>query len=279
MIGAMEIAFTKMQGLGNDFVLIDALRSPVKLTGELARRLADRRFGVGCDQVLLLEPPVDGRADVRFRIFNADGGEVGQCGNGARCVARYLQRSGRARGDTVCAETGGGLVTLHLERDGQVRAEMGVPRFEPEAIPLRLAAAERYTLDVDGVEVAFSALSMGNPHAVVRVADVEAAPVATLGPGLQRHPAFPESVNVGFMQILDRGHIRLRVYERGAGETLACGTGACAAVVAGWRGGELDGEVDVALRGGHLRVEWAGTGQAVWMTGPAEFVFEGRIEL
>lgn len=279
MIGVMEIAFTKMQGLGNDFVLIDALHAPVKLTGELARRLADRRFGVGCDQVLLLEPPADGRADVRFRVFNPDGGEVGQCGNGARCVARYLQRSGRARGDTVYAETGGGLIALYLERDGQVRADMGVPRFEPEAIPLRLAPAERYTLEVDGVEVTFSALSMGNPHAVLCVADVEAAPVATLGPGLQRHPAFPENVNVGFMQILDRGHVRLRVYERGAGETLACGTGACAAVVAGWRAGELDSAVDVALRGGHLRVEWAGPGQPVWMIGPAEFVFEGRIEL
>lgn len=276
----MRIEFTKMQGLGNDFVLVDARSRPVEFTSEQIRRLADRRYGVGCDQVLLLEPPGRSNAHVHYRIFNHDGREVEQCGNGARCVARYLHENGLADHAEVVVDTAAGLIKLYPESGHQVRVNMGVPEFEPARIPLK--AGDRmplYSLSLEQEPVEFRAVSMGNPHAVLEVADVDRAPVGTLGPLIQQQSVFPKGVNVGFMQIIDRGRIRLRVYERGAGETLACGTGACAAVVTGIQAGRLDIEVSVDLPGGGLQVRWSGEGEPVWMTGPAEFVYQGSIEL
>ncbi|WP_123400879.1 diaminopimelate epimerase [Inmirania thermothiophila] len=267
-----------MHGLGNDFVVIDAVRQRVEMTPELARRLADRRRGIGCDQVLLVEPAADPRADFRYRIFNADGGEVEQCGNGARCLARFVVDEGLWQAPRLVVETRGGLVGLFLEPDGQVRVDMGPPRLEPAEIPIDAPArALRYPLEVEGERVEVGAVSMGNPHAVLEVADVAAAPVGRLGPALQRHPAFPAGVNVGFLQVLSPEAVRLRVYERGAGETEACGSGACAAVVWGRLAGRLGPRVRVHLRGGDLVIHWPGEGEPVWMTGPAERVFEGRI--
>lgn len=275
----MLLNFTKMHGIGNDFIVLDARRQSLDLDRDTLRRLADRHFGVGCDQILLLEPPA-GDADVRYRIFNADGAEVEQCGNGARAVARYLAEDGLCGQPVITAETAAGPITLYLEAGHQVRVNMGEPRFEPNDIPLAVEQRQdRYTVAIDGNEITFSAVSMGNPHAVIMVDDIDTAPVATLGPALQAHAMFPASVNVGFMQIIDRGHARLRVYERGAGETMACGTGACAAVVAGITAERLDNEVDVDLPGGRLCIRWQGTSQPVWMTGPAEFVFTGSIEI
>lgn len=275
----MQIEFTKMQALGNDFIVIDSFNTPVKLDAEQIRQLADRHFGVGFDQLLLLGPPENG-GDVSYRIFNADGGEVSQCGNGARCVAVYLHDRGLVKKDEIVAETRDGLLTLYREADGQIRVNMGVPRFEPADIPIRARQRENhYVLDLDGESVTFSALSMGNPHAVLKVEDAARAPVGELGPRLQAESFFPEGVNVGFMQVLDNSRIRLRVFERGAGETLACGSGACAAVVAGSIDGLLAEEVDVSLNGGHLLVSWAGEGNPAWITGPAAFVFEGQINI
>ena len=271
------LAFTKMQGLGNDFVVVDATARPFDFSPAQIRMLADRRFGVGCDQVLVVEPPSSAEADFRYRIFNADGGEVEQCGNGARCFVVFVRARGLTDRREIRVETRSGVIVPRLEDDGQVTVDMGVPRFAPETVPfLGGTGAPVERLDVDGAALEVSVLSMGNPHAVQIVADVDAAQVTTQGPRIERHPRFPSRVNAGYMQVLDRDNIRLRVWERGAGETLACGTGACAAVVAGRRRGCLDAAVTVATRGGALAIRWDGPGRPVWMTGPATIVFEGR---
>ncbi|MDH3513401.1 MAG: diaminopimelate epimerase [Gammaproteobacteria bacterium] len=276
----MPVPFTKMHGAGNDFVVFDGVSRPVRLTPEKIRRIADRHYGIGCDQVLLVEPPVAGGADFRYRIFNADGGEVEQCGNGARCFVHFVRDKRLTTKDEMAVETLSGMIYPRLEPDGRVSVNMGVPRMEPEEIPFEANAREIvYDLKVDGRTVSVSVVSLGNPHAVQVVPDVDAAPVNTQGPQIERHPRFPKRVNAGYMQILDRRHIRLRVFERGAGETLACGSGACAAVVTGRQRGLLDDKVEVKLPGGTLQVFWAGEGQPVWMTGPAVTVFEGTIDL
>ena len=272
--------FVKMHGLGNDFVVIDAIRQQVELAPKAIRHIADRRRGIGCDQVLLVERPQSPDADFRYRIFNADGGEVEQCGNGARCFARFVRDEGLTTKDRIPVETLAGLIELEVLADGQVRVDMGEPVFEPQRIPFQAEArAPSYALEVNGENLDIGAVSMGNPHAVLRVEDVAEAPVVRLGPAIEHHPRFPQRANVGFMQILDRGHIRLRVFERGVGETEACGTGACAAVAVGRLQGLLDEEVQVSLPGGDLVISWAGEGAPLYMTGPAERVFEGSIEL
>ncbi len=276
----MRLRFTKMQGAGNDFVVVDATRAPFALDAAAVRSLCDRRFGVGCDQVLVVEAPRTPGTDFYYRIFNADGGEVQQCGNGARCFARFVSDRGLATGREIRVETAAGVIVPRLEADGRVTVDMGVPVLEPARIPfLAPARALTYPLEVAGAVREIGAVSMGNPHAVQVVADTEAAPVASEGPAIESHPRFPERVNAGFMQVLDRHAIRLRVYERGSGETLACGTGACAAVVSGILRGLLDSPVRVDTRGGTLSIAWAGEGSPVFMTGPAETVFEGEIEL
>ncbi len=277
----MGIHFTKMHGAGNDFIVIDAVSHPVSLTPVQLRHLADRHFGVGCDQVLMIEQPSRPGADFRYRIFNADGGEVEQCGNGARCFARFVRDRGLTDRDEITVETLGGIVGLRIRPDGQVAVDMGAPRFEPAAVPFQAPeAALTYALETgDHQEVRIGALSMGNPHAVLVVDDVAAAPVAALGAEIGRHPRFPRGANVGFMQIVDRGRIKLRVYERGVGETLACGSGACAAAVAGHRLGRLDERVAVELPGGTLTVQWEGDDRPVHLIGPVTYVFEGRIDL
>lgn len=276
----MKLRFAKMQGAGNDFVVVDATRTPFLLDAAAVRHLCDRRFGVGCDQVLVVESPRTPGTDFFYRIFNADGGEVQQCGNGARCFARFVSERGLARGREIRVETAAGVIVPRLEADGQVTVNMGVPELDPARIPfLAPARALSYPLDVAGTVREVGALSMGNPHAVQLVASTEAAPVALEGPAIESHPRFPERVNAGFMQALDRHAIRLRVYERGSGETLACGTGACAAVVWGILRGLLDSPVRVDTRGGSLSIAWAGEGSQVFMTGPAQTVFEGEIEL
>jgi len=276
----MQLEFTKMHGLGNDFVVIDAINQAVSLQPEQVRQLADRHFGVGCDQLLLVEPATAREADFRYRIFNADGGEVEQCGNGARCFMRFVHDQGLTDKPELCIETRAGLLQLTLEDDGQITVDMGEPRLKPADIPFEAAAyAPSYPLTVDGREIEIAAVSMGNPHAIVQVDDVEQAPVATLGPAIEGHARFPRGANAGFMQIIDMETIRLRVYERGAGETLACGSGACAAMVVGRLQDQLAARVKVILNGGHLVVSWAGSGSRVYMTGPATRVFQGRIEL
>lgn len=276
----MKIEFTKMQGLGNDFVVIDGFSRKIELDSRQFRFLADRHFGIGCDQILVVEKPSGMEADFRYRIFNADGGEVEQCGNGARCFVRFVHDKKLTGKREILVETLGGMIAPRLEQDGQVTVNMGEPKFEPNEIPfLAEKKALTYALDVDGKELEISALSMGNPHAVQVVHDVDSAPVTVQGASIESHPRFPKRVNAGFMQILDRKSIRLRVYERGAGETLACGTGACAAVVAGIARGLLDNAVRVSTRGGELVVRWEGEGHPVWMTGPAVSVYEGEIEL
>lgn len=279
----MRLRFTKMHGIGNDFVVIDAISQAVQPTREQVRQLADRHFGVGCDQVLLVEAPVSSDVDFRYRIFNADGGEVEQCGNGARCFARFVRDKGLSNKDEIAVETLGGVICPKIESDGQVSVKMGIPEFRPDRIPFQAPGTEVgtgvYRLEIEGRMVEASVLSMGNPHAVVQVEDVDTAPVQRLGSAVQGLPAFPKSVNVGFMQVLGRSSLRLRVYERGAGETLACGTGACAAVVAGRRLGLLDAKVRVSLPGGELEIGWEDEGDPVWLTGPAVTVFEGEIDL
>lgn len=276
----MKLAFTKMEGAGNDFVVLDCSVSPFSLNLNQLRRIADRHFGIGCDQVLVIEPPSKAGVDFRYRIFNADGGEVEQCGNGARCFVRFVRERGLTGKNEIQVETAAGIITLRLEADGEVTVNMGTPEFAAKRIPFIAASdAPVHHLDVGGVTVDISAVSMGNPHAVQIVADVDAAPVTTQGPLIERHARFPERVNVGYMQVLDRGRIRLRVYERGAGETLACGTGACAAVTAGIRRGLLEACVNVSTRGGDLTIRWEGADNPVWMTGPAVTVFEGEIEI
>ena len=280
----MKIRFTKMHGLGNDFVVLDAIKQNFVPTPAQVRFLADRHFGVGCDQLLVVESADTPGVDFRYRIFNADGGEVEQCGNGARCFVRFVHEQGLTDKREIRVETQSGLITLRLEADGQVTVDMGAPRFLPTEIPFDSQTdAIAQPLDVGGEPVEISVVSMGNPHAVQVVADVDAAPVAQLGPLIESHPRFPRRVNAGFMQIMDRHAIRLRVHERGAGETLACGTGACAAVVVGIRRGQLDSPVRVSTRGGDLSIAWNGTTgeivQPVLMTGPAITVFTADIEL
>ncbi|MCZ7565560.1 MAG: diaminopimelate epimerase [Burkholderiales bacterium] len=276
----MRLKFTKMQGAGNDFVVIDAVRQRVALAPEALRRIADRHFGVGADQILLVERARTPGVDFAYRIFNADGGEVEQCGNGARCFVRFVREHGLTDKAEIRVETVAGVIVPRLEPDGRVTVDMGAPVFDPARIPFVTdSGALVQPLEVDGATLEISALSMGNPHAVQVVADVDRAPVAELGPRIERHTRFPQGVNAGFMQIVDRGRIRLRVYERGAGETLACGTGACAAAVAGIRRALLDSPVTVAARGGELTIAWRGADNPVYMTGPAETVFEGEIEI
>ncbi|MBI5792142.1 MAG: diaminopimelate epimerase [Rhodocyclales bacterium] len=276
----MKIRFTKMHGLGNDFVVLDAINQAFVPTPAQARWLADRHFGVGCDQLLLVERPTTPGVDFRYRIFNADGGEVEQCGNGARCFVRFVHEQGLTDKREIRVETRCGIIVPKLEADGQVTVDMGAPRFAPADIPFASGSeAILQPLDVAGTQVDISVVSMGNPHAVQVVADVDAAPVATSGPLIEGHPRFPRRVNAGFMQVVDRHAIRLRVYERGTGETLACGTGACAAAVAGIRRGLLDSPVRVTTRGGDLSIAWAGGDAAVLMTGPATTVFSAEIEL
>jgi len=270
------LAFTKMQGLGNDFVVVDATSRPFTLTPAQIRLLADRRFGVGCDQVLVVDPPPSPGIDFGYRIFNSDGGEVEQCGNGARCFVVFARAKGLTAKRAIRVATRSGVIVPRLEDDGQVTVDMGAPRFAPREVPFTGGSgAPAEALEVAGRTATISALSMGNPHAVQVVGDVDAAPVATEGPLIERHPRFPARVNAGYMQVVDRATIRLRVHERGAGETLACGTGACAAVVAGVRLGLLDAAVRVHTRGGMLTVRWDGADAPVLMTGPAAIVFEG----
>lgn len=269
-----------MHGLGNDFVVIDGLQQNFRPTTAELKFLADRRLGVGCDQVLMIEASKKAEADYRYRIFNADGQEVEQCGNGVRCVGSYLAQHSLNNGDSVSLETSGGLISVHYEKDGLLRVNMGVPVFEPEAIPLAVPQRQdTYTVSVAAAHLEFMAVSMGNPHAVLLVDDVDQAPVQKLSPLIQSQPMFPQGVNVGFMQILNPAHVRLRVYERGAGETQACGSGACGAVASGIITGKLDPEVLVELHGGELSINWAGEAQPLWMTGPATSVFEGQIEI
>ncbi len=276
----MILKFTKMHGAGNDFVMLDGVRQRIQFTPEQLRFLADRHFGVGCDQILLVETTQHPDADFRYRIFNADGGEVEQCGNGARCFVRFVHDKGLTQKRRIVVETQAGLITLHLEEDGRVKVNMGAPIFEAARIPfITGSAAASQPLEVAGEVVQITALSMGNPHVVQVVADVEHAPVTTQGALIEHHPRFPQRANAGFMQILDRGNIKLRVYERGAGETLSCGTGACAAVVAGILRGLLDERVRVVTKGGVLDISWAGEGAPVLMTGPAVTVFEGEVTL
>jgi diaminopimelate epimerase len=269
-----------MHGLGNDFVVLDALARPLALSREQLRRIADRHFGIGCDQILQVEPPRQPDTDFYYRIFNTDGGEVEQCGNGARCFVRYVRDRGLTAKRELRVGTRAGVIVPRLDDDGQVTVDMGVPEFEPSRIPFEAPArAPSYWLDVDGRRLEVCALSMGNPHAVQIVADIERAPVAGEGPLIERHPRFPQRVNAGYMQVVGRRRILLRVHERGAGETLACGTGACAAVVAGVIRGLLDHAVTVTTRGGDLGISWAGESKPVMMTGPAETVFEGEMEI
>jgi diaminopimelate epimerase len=265
----MRLSFAKMEGAGNDFIVFDFTKKAFDLTRTQIQRLADRHFGVGCDQILVVEKPSQPGVDFRYRIFNADGGEVEQCGNGARCFVKFVHARGLTQKREIRVETLGGLIAPRLEGDGEVSVDMGPPKVEHL----------HEKLQIDGTAVDLAILSMGNPHAVQVVADVQSAPVTTQGPTLERHPRFPNRVNAGYLQVRDRHRIALRVWERGAGETLACGTGACAAVVAGIGRGLLDSPVTVETRGGALTVSWAGGDNAVWMKGPAKSVFEGQIEL
>jgi len=269
-----------MHGLGNDFVVLDAVNQPFVPTAAQARFLADRHFGVGCDQVLVVERPTQVGVDFRYRIFNADGGEVEQCGNGARCFARFVRDRGLTDKREIRVETKAGIIAPRLEDDGRVTVDMGVPRLSPEDVPFETTRFDVVQpLQVNDRTFDVTAVSMGNPHAVQLVLDVDEFPVAKYGPMIEAHPRFPRRVNAGFMEVVDRHAIRLRVYERGAGETLACGTGACAAVVTGILRGIVDSPVRVETRGGALSIAWAGPNQPVLMTGPAVTVFEGEAEL
>jgi diaminopimelate epimerase len=285
----MKLRFTKMHGLGNDFVVLDGIAQRIDLSPAQYRRLADRRLGIGCDQVLVVEPPRSADVDFRYRIFNADGGEVEQCGNGARCFVAFVRHKGYTQAKRIRVETAGGIIVPEVVANGEVTVDMGEPRFNPSEIPFVRAQVDDPSvggnddivqpLDVAGETIAISVVSMGNPHAVQVVADVETAPVSTQGPLLEHHARFPQRVNAGYMQVVDRATIRLRVWERGAGETLACGTGACAAVVTGIRRELIDSPVRVETRGGWLTIAWPGPGAGVMMTGPATTVFEGEWEV
>ncbi len=277
---AMPLEFTKMHGLGNDFMVIDAINQVFTPALKQVQQLANRHTGVGFDQLLLVEKARSANADFRYRIFNADGGEVDQCGNGARCFMRFVHDKGLTHKTCLQVETGSGLLELILEDSGDITVDMGEPRLAPADIPFDApGTAVLYPLEIDGRTIELSAVSIGNPHAVIQVENIETAPVTQWGPLIENHPRFPQQVNAGFMEVVDRETIRVRVFERGAGETLACGSGACAAVVAGRLQGVLAEGVKVILNGGNLVVSWAGEGHRVWMTGPATNVFEGRIEL
>ncbi|QJD99783.1 diaminopimelate epimerase [Massilia forsythiae] len=283
----MKLKFTKMHGAGNDFIVIDAINQHIDFGPDQWRRLADRRFGIGADQILVVERPTAPDCDFRYRIFNNDGGEVEQCGNGSRAFVRFVSEQGLTPKRSIRVQTMAGIITPRLEDDGSVTVDMGAPVLEPARVPfdaggLKGVAQGRDTLwpiAVHGQEILVSVVSMGNPHAVQVVDDVDTAPVADTGPAIEHHPRFPKRVNAGYLQVLDRGHVKLRVFERGAGETLACGTGACAAVVAGIRRGLLDSPVQVEARGGALTIGWAGEGEPVFLSGPAVSVFEGEIDL
>ena len=276
----MRIDFTKMHGLGNDFIVFDAPAGAPLPSAAQWRRLSARHTGIGFDQALVLEPPRRPDTAVFYRIFNADGDEVEQCGNGARCIAALLHRRGLAPSGSLTMDSPAGLIRARIQNPSLVSLDMGVPNFDPASLPFEASGESAvYSLDVAGTSVEIGVVSMGNPHAVLTVESAEHAPVERLGPAIERHPRFPKRVNVGFMEVVDRTHINLRVYERGAGETLACGTGACAAVAVGRRNGRLDDDVHVRVRGGELRINWSGPGEHLWMTGPAEVSFEGRVEL
>lgn len=276
----MHIRFTKMQGIGNDFIVIDGYSQSIQLSAAQIRQLADRHFGVGCDQLLLVEKPVNQAADFRYRIFNADGGEVEQCGNGARCFVRFVYEKKLTEKTLICVETANGLIYPKLEDNGLVTVNMGIPQFEPAKIPfITEAASLTYELNINHEKVEMSVVSMGNPHAVQIVADIDMAPVKTQGALIENHQSFPQRVNAGFMQILSTHEIRLRVFERGTGETLACGTGACAAAVAGIRLNKILSPVTVLMQGGTLSISWEGNSSPVMMTGPAESVFDGEINI
>ncbi|MDM8545191.1 diaminopimelate epimerase [Candidatus Venteria ishoeyi] len=276
----MKRSFTKMHGLGNDFVVFNAVAHPLVLTAGQICKIADRHTGIGCDQVLLVESGSIPEVDFNYRIFNADGGEVEQCGNGARCFARFVREQGLTDKDELVVQTHSGIIRLYLETDDQVRVNMGVPLLEPLELPFEAEQqALEYEIQVGEQKLRIGAVSMGNPHAVLEIPSVDHAPVAKIGPLLESHPRFPQRVNVGFMQIINRQRIRLRVFERGSGETLACGTGACAAMVIGRLWNKLDSQVQVDLPGGVLQIRWDDITQPVWMTGPAIRVFEGTIEL
>jgi diaminopimelate epimerase len=272
--------FTKMHGLGNDFVVIDAINQTVLLSPEQIRFMADRHFGIGFDQLLLVEKPESVNANFKYRIFNADGGEVSQCGNGARCFARFVRDKGLFAGDVITVDTDSGQLVLTLTDNDLVTVNMGIPRHAPSEIPMATdQESQTYTVEINGKSMALGAVSMGNPHAVIQVENITSAPVADLGRILESHTLFPERANIGFMQVVNRKQIKLRVYERGAGETLACGSGACAAVVVGIEQNLLDNEVTVDLLGGQLAISWAGRGQPVYMTGSATTVYDGKISL
>jgi len=275
----MLMTFTKMHGLGNDFVVIDAINQSISLSEQQIRKLADRNFGIGFDQLLMVDKPMTANADFKYRIFNADGSEVAQCGNGARCFARFVRDKGLTDKDEVVVDTDAGQLVLRFA-EGLITVNMGIPRHSPQQIPL-LADVEAvsYIAPLTSGEVRFSAVSMGNPHAVILVDDINTAPVAVVGAEMESHVLFPQRANIGFMQIINRQQVKLRVYERGAAETLACGSGACAAVVAGIELGLLDQTVQVSLPGGDLKIKWQGRGQPVLMTGPAVSVYEGQINL
>ena len=276
----MLLRFTKMHGLGNDFMVLDLISQHAHIQPKHAKAWGDRHTGVGFDQLLLVEAPTNPDVDFRYRIFNADGSEVEQCGNGARCFARFVVDKRLTMKKQIRVETKGGIIELNLRPDGQVTVDMGAPRLVPEQIPFQAdAEALSYTVEVDGQRHELAAVSMGNPHAVLRVDNVDSAPVHSLGPKLEHHPRFPKRVNVGFLQVINRQQARLRVWERGAGETQACGTGACAAAVAAIRQGWMDSPLQLELPGGSLSIEWAGPGQPVMMTGPAVRVYEGQIRL
>ena len=276
----MRLVFTKMQGAGNDFVVVDSYSSPVSLAPAQIRTIANRYFGVGCDQLLIVEKTTTPNVDFRYRIFNADGGEVEQCGNGARCFVRFVTEKGLTKKREIAVETRCGVITLMRRDDNQVTVNMGAPIFEPAKIPFIAEHREKtYALQLSKQAITISAVSMGNPHAVTLVEDIESANVAELGPQIESHASFPQRVNAGFMQVVNAHEIKLRVYERGSGETLSCGTGACAAVVSGIQLGLLQSPVLVHTRGGKLNIEWQDEVQPVLMTGPAEIVFEGEIQI
>lgn len=276
----MQIEFTKMHGTGNDFVVIDAINQTINLTAEQIKFIAHRHFGIGCDQLLLVEKPVSVNAEFQYRIFNADGIEVEQCGNGARCFARFVSDKKLTNNKSIVVDTLGGIIQLHIENEQLVKVDMGTPDFNPASLPFDVPSQQdSYEIIVNNEKYAIGAVSVGNPHAVLMVDSIEDAAVSMIGPLIEEHKLFPQRVNVGFMQIVNRSTIRLRVYERGVGETLACGTGACAAVAVGVHGGQLDTQVRVELNGGNLIIDWPGNDSSLIMTGPTETVFEGQITL
>lgn len=276
----MQTRFTKMHGLGNDFVVLDAVRQSIRLTTDIIKRIADRNLGIGCDQVLVIEPPTDRNIDFNYRIFNCDGSEVEQCGNGARCIGRYIKDQQLSGKKTLRIKTKNRVMEITTTTKNMITANMGEPSFIPADIPLDSEQQkDLYSIDINNSSLKIAALSVGNPHAVLQVDNIDQADVETIGSLIQKHSLFPESVNVGFMQIIDRQNLALRVYERGVGETQACGSGACAAAVAAIKQGLVDKTIEIKLLGGKLTIEWQGEGQPILMTGPAETVFHGKIKL